>query len=258
MKIVVISRETAEMQALETMLNALGHSCQAFHRLDAALAFGCFDAAECFIVDVSAMEGPESARVLGQVREAAGTRPLLAILGHATDGDSVDTFGCHVDACMSKPLRPQAVMARIQTLLRRSPWDAAGESALVRVGDYELDLAARTVTLGGKSLALSRREFELCLYLFRHIGRLVPRAELETAVWGRTMGATSKTLDTHIYRLRNKLRLRVENGLQLFNAYGQGFRLTAVAPRGAVLNTPDWRRTAYFPGADAALAAARY
>ena len=75
--------------------------------------------------------------------------------------------------------------------------------------------AARRLSLNGQSVKLSSREFDLALYLFRNVGRLVSRATLEKAIWGRELGVDSKTVDTHIYRLRVKLRLQPENGLQL-------------------------------------------
>ena len=93
------------------------------------------------------------------------------------------------------------------------------------VGAYVIDVAARRLHLNAQPVKLSSREFDLALYLFRNVGRLVSRSTLEKAIWGRELGVDSKTVDTHIYRLRVKLRLQPENGLQLASVYAQGFRL---------------------------------
>ena len=79
----------------------------------------------------------------------------------------------------------------------------------------------------GQSVKLSSREFDLALYLFRNVGRLVSRATLEKAIWGRSWASIPRRW-THIYRLRVKLRLQPENGLQLASVYAQGFRLIQV------------------------------
>lgn len=99
---------------------------------------------------------------------------------------------------------------------------------MLRVGAYAVDIRARQCLLRGKAMALSRREFDLALYLFQNVGRLIARNELEQAVWGRELGAESKTLDSHLYRLRIKLWLQPENGMRLASVYARGLRLVQV------------------------------
>ena len=81
---------------------------------------------------------------------------------------------------MSKPVRAGELAARVGALLRRAYPDQALPADLIRVGDYEIDPVGRTAMLRGQPVKLSRREFDLGLYLFRHIGRLVPRIVLES------------------------------------------------------------------------------
>ena len=102
------------------------------------------------------------------------------------------------------------------------------QTDVLKVGAYVIDVAARRLHLNAQPVKLSSREFDLALYLFRNVGRLVSRSTLEKAIWGRELGVDSKTVDTHIYRLRVKLRLQPENGLQLASVYAQGFRLIQV------------------------------
>ncbi len=71
---------------------------------------------------------------------------------------------------------------------------------------------------------MSPREYELAHFLFRNMGRLLSRDVVEQAVWGRTIGTGSRTIDTHMSRLRIKLALRPENGVRLTSVYSHGYR----------------------------------
>lgn len=81
------------------------------------------------------------------------------------------------------------------------------------------------LTLHGSQVELSPREFDLALYLFRNVGKLVPRELIEQAVWGRSIGPDSRTLATHISKLRLKLDLNQKNGVRLVSVYSHGYRL---------------------------------
>jgi DNA-binding response OmpR family regulator len=75
---------------------------------------------------------------------------------------------------------------------------------------------------------LKNREYELALFLFQNLGRLLSREHLHEAVWGLGIEALSRSLDTHISRLRTKLDLRPANGFLLLAIYGLGYRLEAI------------------------------
>jgi DNA-binding response OmpR family regulator len=88
-----------------------------------------------------------------------------------------------------------------------------------------VDPVGRVLTLNGSQVELSPREFDLGLYLFRNVGKLVPRELIEQAVWGRSIGPDSRTLATHISKLRLKLDLNQKNGVRLVSVYSHGYRL---------------------------------
>jgi DNA-binding response OmpR family regulator len=81
------------------------------------------------------------------------------------------------------------------------------------------------VSVSGEDIVLPQKEFAVALLLFRHVGRLVSRGHLFEAVWGRGAELSSRTVDTHVSRVRSKLRLRPENGYRLVPVYGYGYRL---------------------------------
>ena len=87
--------------------------------------------------------------------------------------------------------------------------------------------------MDGKPVDLKNREYELALFLFQNMGRLLSREHLREAVWGRGSDIPSRSLDTHISRLRNKLELRPANGYLLSAIYGLGYRFETVATASA-------------------------
>ena len=89
---------------------------------------------------------------------------------------------------------------------------------------YRVDGASRELTRDGQRVELQPKEFDLAWYLFLHRDRLVRREELVAAIWGRDLGGSARTLDTHLYTLRRKLMF-AENGLRLSNVYREGYRL---------------------------------
>ncbi|MBR8653507.1 response regulator transcription factor [Achromobacter sp. Marseille-Q0513] len=165
------------------------------------------------------------ARIRSQVRNMP---PILAVTGELSESELAGLYDAGADDVMFKPLRIAVFAARVQALARRVYPSQELQTDVLKVGAYVIDVAARRLHLDAQPIKLSSREFDLALYLFRNVGRLVSRATLEKAIWGRELGVDSKTVDTHIYRLRVKLRLQPENGLQLASVYAQGFRLIQV------------------------------
>lgn len=102
-------------------------------------------------------------------------------------------------------------------------------------GAYRFFPNSRTLHVNGEPLELKHREYELALFLFQNMGRLLSRDHLREAVWGQGPEAPSRSLDTHISRLRTKLDLRPNNGFLLSAIYGLGYRLEAID--GEMLNT---------------------
>ncbi|KAB0644786.1 response regulator transcription factor [Burkholderia latens] len=97
----------------------------------------------------------------------------------------------------------------------------------VRIGNYVLDIQRRQVSLRGKDISLTSKEFDLLLFMALNAGKTLSRQLISAAAWGRPTVSTSRTLDTHMYRLRRKLGLMPENGVILLAVYTSGYRLEA-------------------------------
>jgi DNA-binding response OmpR family regulator len=90
------------------------------------------------------------------------------------------------------------------------------------------------LTRYGQRAQLTQKDFELAAFLLRHSGSLVSREQIYAKVWPGREGRITRTLDTHIARIRDKLRLRPEQGWELTSVYGHGYRLARVANRGRI------------------------
>ena len=180
MKIAVLGgkREQAEVTAI--LLNAIGHECSVHGRGSVFLQSGQAQDYD-FCRGCGPVDGGMDPLLVGKVRAAAGRAQPILLLAEAADLENCVTSSLEdgADDCMSKPVRAGELAARVGALLRRAYPDQALPADLIRVGDYEIDPVGRTAMLRGQPVKLSRREFDLGLYLFRHIGRLVPRIVLE-------------------------------------------------------------------------------
>ena len=127
---------------------------------------------------------------------------------------------------MTKPVRIGEFSARINALERRAFPDMSADTLVF--GRYQFDAPTRSLHLDGAVLELTELEYGLSLFMFQNCGRLLSREHLREMVWGQTHEVTSRTIDTHVSRLRNKLKLSPEYGYTITAVYGTGYRLEVV------------------------------
>lgn len=171
--------------------------------------------------------------VVKTVRNELKSRlPILFVNAQRDDADVVEGLNAGADDFMANPGRAKELEARVNALLRRS-YPAQHEPELV-FGDYHFYPPSRILKVKGVQVDLKNREYELALFLFQNLGRLLSREHLHEAVWGLGVEALSRSLDTHISRLRTKLALRPASGYLLLAIYGMGYRLETIET-----NTPS-------------------
>jgi DNA-binding response OmpR family regulator len=179
------------------------------------------------IVDLGLPDG-SGLELIGRVRAADGVAsrldpavPILVLSGRAGELDRVRGFERGADDFVPKPFSYRELRLRLAALLRRTR-ERQGRG-LLRVGELEVDPAAREVRLRGRRVALSQKEFALLRALAADPTRVLTKDELLRDVWGfRTLGAT-RTLDSHACRLRRKLG--AEGDRFVVNVWGVGYRL---------------------------------
>nr|WP_249203484.1 response regulator transcription factor [Burkholderia ambifaria] len=172
-------------------------------------------------------------RLIDMIRSRSTSRvPVICLAHKAAEMVLAAMSRDVIDEYILKPFSGMELAGRIRALScngRRSD-DGEGE---VHVGNFVLDPLRRRIALRGTEMRMMPKEYELTAFLFRNVGKIVSRQLAEMAVWGRALGEESRTLDTHIYRLR-KRGLLPENGVRLSAVYTRGYRLEELADRANV------------------------
>jgi DNA-binding response OmpR family regulator len=188
---------------------------------------------DAVIVDVG-LPGDSGLDLVAAVRAADGmaTRvnprvPILVLSGRAQELDRLRAFERGCDDFLAKPFSYPELRARLTALVRRA--ERRGMAGRLRVGELELDPAARTVSVSGTPIALSQKEYALLRALASDPTRVFSKQELLRTIWGFRAVGTTRTLDSHACRLRGKLSV---GGLAfVVNVWGVGYRLIdAVQP----------------------------
>jgi len=154
---------------------------------------------------------------------------VMFITARTEEDDIVTALQKGADDYLAKPVRKMEVLARVNALERRSKKEFQ-QRELIEVEPYAIDVAQRKIRRNGVEIELTLEEFDLALFLFRHIGQLLSRGHILESIWGRNPDLNTRTVDTHVSRIRNKLELTAENGLRLSSVYFYGYRLERVTP----------------------------
>ena len=223
MRIAVLEDDHAQLELIRAIVQALGHDCHQFGSGDALLEVLARESYDLLVMDWG-VPGASGFDVLAWVRANMEHRvPVLFVTDHAEERDVVGALAAGADDYMTKPVSVAEFIARMNALLRRAYPHALRRT--LEVGGYQLDLQTTTLRLRGEPIELKLKEFLLAYNLFANPGRLLTRSYLLDAVWGAGANVSSRSLDTHISRVRNLLHLRPENGFRLLAVYSHGYRL---------------------------------
>jgi DNA-binding response OmpR family regulator len=148
-------------------------------------------------------------------REMDDYTPTIIVTARDEEQSIVRGLEAGADDYLVKPVRQAELVARISAVLRRAAGGKPEEEDL-DVAPYSLSFANKTVGLNGEKIRLTNREFELALFFFRNAGKMISRNHLLESIWGiENKSVSTRTVDTHVSRLRKKLKLGEENGWKL-------------------------------------------
>ena len=215
---------------LKSFLESAGHDCHAFTAGEALIKAVGRESFDMFMLDweVPDLSGEE---VLRWVRAHVATPvPVMFVTSRDAEADIISALSQGANDYMKKPVTRGELQARVEALRRRAyPQQDAG---VLEVGTFRFDRTNNEVRSSGAPVDLTQKEFELAWFLFQNLGRLLSRDHIQEAVWGRHMVASaSRSMDTHLSRLRIKLDLRLETGIVLTPVYNYGYRLELFSVR---------------------------
>ena len=165
--------------------------------------------------------------VLQRLRDEGREAPVLIMTALGTEEEKLRGFGLGADDYVVKPCGLLEILARVRALLKRASGSATGPRIEAQVGDLTVDFAARVVRRGGAEITLRPKEFDLLAALIRHRGRVVSRADLLREVWGYAAGTESRTVETHLAALRERLGDDPQSPRYIVTVRRAGYRLEA-------------------------------
>ena len=193
-----------EPRLLRTLAKALREEGYAVDTADEG-EDGLFKASTCdydaVVLDVM-LPGLDGWAILEKLRESKGT-PVLMLTARDATGDRVRGLDSGADDYLVKPFELDELFARIRAIIRRR---AGRAHPAVVVGDVEIDTGARRVTMAGKPVTLTAREFAILEYLALHRGEVISRTELYEHLFDENEDTLSNLLDVHVHGIRRKLR----------------------------------------------------
>ena len=219
-RVLVVDDEPQIVRALKVVLREAG-----FEAVPASTAAEALDQAavrppEAAIVDLVLPDG-DGVEVTRRLREWS-EMPILVLSAVGDEDQKVRALEAGADDYITKPFGARELVARLQAALRRA--GPSEEAPSVLVEGLEVDLAARVVRREGEPVHLTPIEFDLLRVLVGNRGRLMTHRKLLAEVWGYNAGVTTHTLETHVYRLRQKIEPEPGHAKLLITEAG-GYRL---------------------------------
>ena len=160
------------------------------------------------------MDGWETCKTIRKYSQV----PIIMLTARSEERDELQGFDLGVDEYISKPFSPKILVARVEAILRRSN---AVTADAVEIGGICIDKAAHQVTIDGKDIDLSYKEFELLAYFLENQGIALSREKILNNVWNYDYFGDARTIDTHVKKLRNKMG---EKGYYIKTIWGMGYK----------------------------------
>jgi DNA-binding response OmpR family regulator len=164
--------------------------------------------------------------VLQWARQNMGWNMAVVVLTARDDEATVvQALQAGADDFVVKPPKQMELIARLAAAARRA---SPGGLPVLRLGAFEIDIPRHTLSMNGAPVTLTQKEFDLAVYLFQSPAKLLSRDHLLNKIWGINAEVDTRTVDTHVSRLRKKLFLDGTQGWKMSPVYGYGYRLDRV------------------------------
>ena len=221
MRIACLEDDLVQSSVLKEWLEADEHICHTFATAEEFAKKLRHESYDLLIMD---WELPNSSGIDLLVwlrKDLELATPVLFITHRDNEADIVEALEKGADDYLVKPVSKEVMLARVKALVRRH----SGHKDMLEIGDLRLDKEAKKVSMAGEPVEMTEKEFQLAWMLLTNVGRLLSRDHLLESIWGFGPELITRTVDTHISRLRRKLGLTPEKGWRLKAIYHQGYRL---------------------------------
>jgi two-component system, OmpR family, alkaline phosphatase synthesis response regulator PhoP len=224
-RILLIEHEPALVQAITDALTRDGYEAESANSADSGLVAAAEKQFDLIVLDAM-LPGRNGFEVLQELRRKGVDTPILMLTAQGQVLDREPGVKLGVDDYMMRPFEAAEMPARIGVMLRRSEKERRGRTQRFQFGNVEVDFERGEVKKKGKAVNLASKEMELLKYLIENRDRVVLREELMTHVWDYASDASSRTIDTHVAWLRQKLEDNPQSPRYILTIRGQGYRFT--------------------------------
>ncbi len=227
MHIGILEDDPTQVELYSLWLPTAHHQCAFYETVAAFIAALATQKYDLLLVDRLLPDGTGDT-ALQWIRANLGWEiPVIFVTANNSEADIVSGLRMGADDYVLKPPNYFELIARIDGWARRVKTPG---QAVIKYGAYEVQQQNREILLNGKAIELTQKEYELACYMFLHPGRLLSRVHLLEAIWGLQAEIDTRTVDTHVSRLRRKLAIAAENGWEIISIYGYGYRMEVVHP----------------------------
>ena len=225
MHIAILEDDEDQRELLTLWLEGVSHTSRGFGTRASCIEGLKIERFDLLLLDWMLPDG-NGADVLQWVRQNLGwDMPIVVITAQDDDEHVVTALRAGADDYVVKPPKPREFLARLAAVTRRAKPSGL---TVFRIGAYEADMQRHTLSIDNQPVVMTQKEFDLSVYLFQNPGKLLSRDHLLNKVWGINADVDTRTVDTHISRLRKKLLLDGSKGWKLVPIYGYGYRFDRV------------------------------
>jgi two-component system response regulator RegX3 len=221
-RVLVVEDETSYSEALSYVLRKEGFDVAIAETGPDALTEFERGGADIVLLDLM-LPGLPGTEVCRQIRQTSAV-PIIMVSAKDTEVDKVVGLELGADDYVTKPYSPRELVARIRAVLRRGVTEEVDDEAVLEAGRVRMDVERHLVSVGGETVRLPLKEFELLEFFLRNPGRVLTRGQLIDRVWGADYVGDTKTLDVHVKRLRAKIEADPANPITLTTVRGLGYK----------------------------------
>lgn len=224
-RILLVDDEPLMIKGLKYTLEQDGYETVSAYDGEEALKVLAENTFDVVLLDVM-LPKMDGIQVCQRIRESSDV-PIIMLTAKGEDLDKILGLEYGADDYMTKPFNILEVKARIKTILRRVQNNSAQEDLrYIKIGNLEVNSANRSVSLDGKDVRLTAKEFDLLQLFLGHRGRVFSREEMLDAVWKNDYAGDARTVDVHIRRLREKIEKNPTQPEFIFTKWGVGYYFT--------------------------------
>ncbi|KXU82650.1 two-component system response regulator [Paraburkholderia monticola] len=225
MRVAILQHDPLMRQSIENVLVRAGHFCKVYAdglAMSRSLARSTMDLLVLDWQDTL----PAGTDLLCSVRRLAGERvPIMFVSNDGSEESMVRALAGGADDYLALPLRAAEFRARVAALLRRAYPERFSAATCFEIGPYRFDTVRHAVTLHGEPVPLSPTQYRIAALFFSNLDRVMSRDHIFAAVWGREQREFTRTIDSHVSRLRLLLEIEPHNGFRLQTVYRSGYQL---------------------------------